>query len=120
MLAAQLANLLRLLDTVESTLGAFASFASDFPDVEEEEAAEGRAPLKEPLPLLAFAWPVTAADPPVLRPTTPAVRDEFSDLAQRASRARSPSPKTAVFSCAFRKPKVRDAIDSCGSPVNGS
>ncbi len=70
-------NLSRLLGTAaDNRLGAFAMGAG---------FADGafRPVLNEPPPAF-LPCPVTAADPPVLRPVTPAVRDEASPFAHLA------------------------------------
>ena len=83
-------NLSLLLDTALSTLGALLSLGLlvPAPDAAARGALNDPPPRPPLLPwacAFAFPWPVTAADPPVFRPTTPPMRDELSDLAHCCS-----------------------------------
>ena len=62
------------------------------PVAADAEAAP-RGALNDPPPAFAFAFacPVTVAEPPTVRPTTPDVRDADSVLAHCARRASSAS-----------------------------
>ena len=52
-------------------------------------------------PLGLLAWPVTAVDPPVLRPTTALVRDDVSNLAHFAKRLRLTSSWLELILCSM-------------------
>lgn len=100
------ANLSRLFDTaVDKKLASLWILAGLTAPNDSDDDATARGALNDPSPLCFKPCPVTAADPPVLRPTTGADReDDVSALAHCAMRARlvSSIPKLMLCSMVVR------------------
>ncbi len=93
----QSVNLSRLAGTaVDRKLAALLILVVGLTAPDEDDAA-ARGALNDPS--LDLPSPVTAVDPPALRPTTPAVRDDASDLTHCAKRARLGASMPELMLC---------------------